>query len=107
MAARRLERWDTLLRQARDLPRFGFIAEYLVYMTKRKADRRIVEGWQVKHSDSGFVALHPVYAPPGGYYFRDPHALYEFARRRPLNDYVRQAEYLRADVLEAVRACCG
>ena len=85
--------------EALTLDRFTFIARFCVKMTRRKADRELVSGMQVREVRGGFVwgfvdfMRHkaPVSAE----------ALFEQARRSPLNYYVQQAEHLRIEAHEA------
>ncbi len=84
----------SLMDKALSMPRKEFIADFLVQATKRKADRKLVGGYQVKRKGKGYVIYIDKLELATA---RDADSLYERAFRGLLNYYVRQAEDLRAD----------
>lgn len=81
-------------RDARELPRFDFIARYLVVSTRKKADRALVKGKQVRRIGGLWQVLYGNGLVE--YETLDAGRLFDYVRRGPLNYYVRQAEEFRA-----------
>lgn len=79
------------------LPRFEFLAAYLVLLTSKKANREFVKGYQVKHRSGQWVVLQTQVA--GGtivYATDDASKLFDHVRRGPLGYLTREADNLRA-----------
>jgi hypothetical protein len=78
---------------ARALPRFEFIARYLEVFTRKKVDRDLVGGKQVRRHGGKWQVLYRnglvEYETPGA------DRLFDYVRRGPLNYFVRQAEEFR------------
>ena len=83
---------------ARHLPRFDFIAHYLVWATRAKERRRLAEDMQVRRTRDGWVYGFVGY-PPSSPPTLDANRLFENVRRTPLDHYVREAEAFRVYVL--------
>lgn len=90
------KRWD-LATEARDYPRHEFTARFVARKTATRAGRELVDGMQVRQFGAGWT-----YAYAGVQQTRGPvsaDSLFDMIRRTPLNEYVRQAEDLRAYAL--------
>ncbi len=97
------------LNQLVKLPRFEFIAEYLVIQTAKKENRDRVQGYQVKKVKGKYRVIStgvknddPKYGPvdPSGtvvFETDDAHKLFDYARRGPLMYFIREADHLRLD----------
>lgn len=78
------------------LPRFEFLAAYLVMLTARKANREYVQGYQVKHRSGEWQVIQTQVA--GGtvvYATGDAAKLFDYVRRGPLGYFTREADNLR------------
>jgi hypothetical protein len=98
---KRLARWDKLLESAKTRSRFGFIAEYLVYVTELKRNRDFTENKQVFKVRGKKYKICTIkdrkricpWAP------MTADNLFEEARRSRLDRFIREAEEIRDDVL--------
>jgi hypothetical protein len=78
------------------LPRFEFLAAYLVMLTARKANRKYVHGYQVRRSAGQWSVIQTQVA--GGtvvYTTDDASKLFDYVRRGPLGYFTREADHLR------------
>jgi hypothetical protein len=77
------------------MPRFSFIAEFVLRATSKATGRSVTNGFRVmKHLGRySYTIGHGVPAMP----WSDAGALYDAIRRTPLNYFVRQAEDLRVE----------
>lgn len=78
------------------LPRFEFIAAYLVLLTARKANREFVLGYQVRHARGSWSVVQT--QVDGGtvvYTTEDAAKLFDYVRRGPLGYFTREADNLR------------
>lgn len=79
------------------LPRFEFIAAYLVLLTAKKASRTFVQGYQVKHRSGQWQVIQTLV--DGGtvvYATDDAEKLFDYVRRGPLGYFTREADNIRA-----------
>jgi hypothetical protein len=87
---------------ATTLPRFTFIAEFLVSATRRKADREVVNGYQVRKVRGEYrVIWTALQGSPVMYATKDAAKLFDYVRRGRLCYFVRQAEELRVAAHDA------
>lgn len=81
---------------ARTMPRFEFIAGWLIYVTRKKANRGPL-GLYVKRVGGEWR----IYSPIGGgtitYRTHDPALLFDYARRTQLGPDIRDAETFRGE----------
>jgi hypothetical protein len=92
----------TTLNDIIKLPRFEFLAAYLVLLTGKKANREFVGGYQVRRSAGQWRVIQTQVA--GGtvvYTTGDAAKLFDYVRRGPLEYFTREADNLRADALSA------
>ena len=92
------------LNQIVKLPRFEFIAEYLVMMTASKANRSYVQGYQVKKKGKKYqvlsTATHTDDGKPVVVMETDnTNKLFDYVRRGPLGYFTREADNIRVDAL--------
>lgn len=77
-----------------------FVADCLVAMTARKADRELVSGYRVRRAGDRYVIefgnMKP-YAP------MTAEQVYEWAQRLPLRYFADRADDLRADIMGEAR----
>lgn len=97
-------------RMARELPRFDFIARWLVVATRKKANRGPL-GLYVRRQGGAYEIVSPIGGGTVTYRTPDPARLFDHARRGQLGAEIRRAEdfrteaYLRAEqVVEATQA---
>lgn len=82
------------------LPRFEFIAAYLVLQTGKKENRTYVQGYQVKKKSGKWQVVQTGIGGKGGtvvYETDDAGKLFDYVRRGPLGYFTREADNLRAD----------
>ena len=79
---------------ARKLPRFEFIAHWLVTVTKKKENRGPL-GLYVKRIGKRWQILSPVGGGTVTYETADPALLFDYARRGQLGSDIRDAEEFR------------
>jgi len=78
------------------LPRFDFIAAYLVLLTSKKANREFVMGYQVKHRAGQWSVVQTEVADGTVVYAtNDAAKLFDYVRRGPLGYFTREADNLR------------
>ncbi len=73
-----------------------FVADMMVFLTRRKAQRDLLNGYQVVAVEGGYLIKingNTSYAP------MTAEVLYGWAERLPLVDVLRQADNYRADIL--------
>lgn len=91
------------LNQLVKLPRFDFIAEFLVSVTRSKAARALVHGQQVRRRGKRYQIVQTgVVGHPRGlvtYQTTDTSLLFDVARRGHLGYFTREADNLRVDAL--------
>jgi hypothetical protein len=80
--------------QAVELPRFRFIALWLVVMTRKKENRGRL-GLRVNHADDEYYIVSPVGGGTVVYATKDPALLFDYVRRTQLGILVRDAEEFR------------
>lgn len=81
------------------LPRFDFIAAYLVSLTAKKANREFVHGYQVRRSAGRWSVIQTEVANGTVVYVTDDAAkLFDYVRRGPLGYLTREADNLRSEV---------
>jgi preprotein translocase subunit SecB len=81
---------------ARKLPRFEFIARFLVEVTRKKENRKLSHGYQVRFSRGMYrVVQTEVTGSPEVYKTKDPALLFDYVRRGSLGYWVRSAEEFR------------
>jgi hypothetical protein len=88
---------------ARTLPRFEFIARYLVAATRKKSDRGPL-GLYVRKVGKWWRIYSPVDKGTITYQTTDPALLFDYARRGQLGHYVRSAEEFRGLAFEKTEA---
>ena len=84
------------LNQLIKLPRFEFIAAYLVMLTRKAANRAHVHGYQVTHRAGKWSVIQTRVA--GGtvvYSTDDACKLFDYVHRGPLGYFTREADNLR------------
>lgn len=91
--------WD-VGHYARTLSRFDFIMHYVARMTRKKADRDLVDDMQLKWESAGWY--YTVGGMKASNPTKDSGRVYDMIRRTALNYYVRQAEELRMAAHEHV-----
>lgn len=82
------------------LPRFDFIAAYLVLLTSKKANREYVHGYQVRRRGGVWSVIQTRVA--GGTVVletSDTAKLFDYVRRGPLGYFTREADNLREEAL--------
>ena len=79
---------------ARELPRFEFIARWLVIVTKKKENRGPL-GLYVKRAGKRWQVVSPVGGGTVTYETADPALLFDYARRGQLGSHIRDAEEFR------------
>lgn len=79
--------------QARELPRFEFIAHWLKIVTLKKENRGLAQGKRVKRVDGRWQVV----SANGAVEYETPDAdrLFDYARRGPLGWHIRNAEAFR------------
>lgn len=84
--------------QARDMPRFEFIAHWLATVTRKKENRELAMGKRVRRVGK----LWQVVASNGAVEYETPEAdrLFDYARRGPLGWWIRKAEEFRVEAYE-------
>lgn len=85
--------------QAREMPRFEFIAHWLVYVTRKKANRGPL-GLFVKRVGKRWQVVSPVGGGTVMYQTTDPALLFDYARRGQLGRDIRDAEEFRGLAFE-------
>lgn len=86
----------TNLNEMVKLPRFEFLAAYLVLLTRKAANREFVQGYQVKHSAGRWSVIQTQVAGGTTVYATDDAAkLFDYVRRGPLGYFTREADNLR------------
>lgn len=88
----------TNLNEMIKLPRFDFIASYLVSLTSKKANREYVHGYQVRKAAGRWSVVQTQVA--GGvvvFSTDDSSKLFDYVRRGPLGYFTREADNLRAE----------
>ncbi len=100
-ATRSLATFDALttFERAQDWKRF--VADLLVFMTRRKEQREAVEGYQVAPAGGLYVIKsggQPMFAP------MTADAVYSWAERLPLVRLSRQIDELRADIFARAKS---
>jgi hypothetical protein len=80
--------------QARSMPRFEFIAHWLVVVTRKK-DNRGPLGLYVKRVGKRWQVVSPVGGGTVTYETADPALLFDYARRGQLGEHIRRAEEFR------------
>lgn len=81
---------------AKKLPRFEFIARFLVEVTRKKENRALSNGLQVRFSRGMYrVVSTAVAGNPEVFKTRDPAVLFDYVRRGSLGYWVRSAEEFR------------
>jgi hypothetical protein len=75
-----------------------FVADYLVMMTSKKANRAFVADYSVRRTAAGYVIRFGALAP---YPVMTAEKLYDWAQRLPLRYFADEADTLRADLLGA------
>lgn len=92
--------WD-VAKDARELPRFDFVAKFVAMNTRTKRQREAVNGMYVKHTAKGWVygfsSLPSPSAPPQ----KDAAKFVDAIRRTDLGFYTRMGEDFRVSVHEA------
>ncbi len=84
---------------AKALPRFEFIAAYLVAATKRKADRGPLGYW-VRKRRGAWEIVSPIGGATVVYTTKDPALLYDYARRMSWLGYLtKSADAFRVEAL--------
>lgn len=89
------------------LPRFEFIAEFLVHVTREKENRSLTQGYQIRKKGKIYQVVQTgIHAKYDGskpkdkgvvaYETDSPDKLYDYVRRGPLMYFIRHAEELRA-----------
>lgn len=76
-----------------------FVADYVAMMTARKANRELVNGYQVKRVGDGYQILFNGRNP--GYGVMAADVAYSWFCRLPLYYFAREADDLRAELLTA------
>jgi len=97
-----LATWESLTTFARAQDWKRFVADILVFMTRRKAQRDAVGGYQVCSVADGLYVLKS-----GGVAMFAPmtaDAVYSWAERLPLVRLSRQADEIRADIFARAAA---
>ena len=79
--------------QARERPRFDFIAHWLAVVTRRKDGRDLAQGKRVRRANGRWQIVYPnglvEYETP------DADRLFDYARRGSLGRHIRDAEEFR------------
>jgi hypothetical protein len=86
---------------ARSMPRYEFIAHWLVYVTKKK-DNRGRLGYHVRKVGGEWRILSPVGGGTVFFRTRDPALLFDYARRTQLGPDIRDAEAFRGDAFAEI-----
>lgn len=85
--------WPTIMDDAKTMSRLDFIAKFVAFNTRTKAQRALVEEMYVRASGGGwsygFTGLPPLMKAANA------SRLYDAIRRTPLNFYVQAAEDTR------------
>lgn len=76
----------------------GFVADFVVAMTATKANREMVNGYQVKRSSAGY-AIHMSGTVATVYPPMSAGLLYSQMERMPLVYFARQADDIRGELL--------
>jgi hypothetical protein len=79
---------------AREMPRFEFIAHWLVNVTRKKANRGRLGLW-VRRRGGSFEVVSPIGGGTVTYATKDPALLFDYVRRGQLGTNVRDAEEFR------------
>jgi hypothetical protein len=87
--------------QAREMPRFDFIAHWLVVVTRKKANRNRL-GLYVKRVGKRWQVVSPVGGGTVTYETTDPALLFDYARRGQLGRDIRDAEEFRGLAFERI-----
>jgi hypothetical protein len=77
--------------------RYGFVADYVAAITARKANRELVEGYQVTKVAGGYQILFGGRNP--GYGVMTAERACEWFCRLPLSYFANEADNLRATLL--------
>lgn len=80
---------------AREMPRFEFIAHWLVAVTRKKSNRGRLGLW-VRRRGEAYEVVSPIGGGTVTYATRDPALLFDYVRRGQLGVNVRDAEEFRA-----------
>jgi hypothetical protein len=80
--------------QAREMPRFEFIAHWLAVVTRKKANRGPL-GLYVRRVGKRWQVVSPVGGGTVTYQATDPALLFDYARRGQLGTHIRDAEDFR------------
>lgn len=80
--------------QAREMSRFEFIAHWLVFVTRKKANRGPL-GLYVRRSGKRWQVMSPIGGGTVTYQTTDPALLFDYARRGQLGRDIRDAEEFR------------
>jgi hypothetical protein len=94
---------DITAANALRMPRFAFIALYLVAMTKRKEYRGRL-GLRVTHARGIYKVLSPIGGGTVTYQTSDPDRLFDYVRRGELGVLTREADEFRGIAYELGRA---
>jgi hypothetical protein len=81
---------------ARSMPRYEFIARWLVYVTKKKTNRGPL-GYYVRKVGGEWRIISPIGGGTVVYATRDPALLFDYARRTQLGPDIRDAEEFRGE----------
>lgn len=85
--------------QAREMPRFEFIAHWLAVVTRKKANRGPL-GLHVKRVGKRWQVVSPIGGGTVTYQTADPALLFDYARRGQLGRDIRDAEEFRGLAFE-------
>lgn len=85
--------------QIRSLPRFEFIARWLVSMTRKKENRALVGGYRVTHTGGVYKVISPIAGGTVAYQTEDPSLLFDYVRRGALGYFTREADNVRVEAL--------
>lgn len=83
------------------MPRYEFIAHWLVYVTKKKANRGPL-GLYVRRVGKRWQIVSPIGGGTVTYETPDPALLFDYARRGQLGPDIRDAEEFRALAYEGI-----
>jgi hypothetical protein len=85
--------------QAREMPRFDFIAHWLAIVTKKKQNRGPL-GLYVRRVGKRWQVMSPIGGGTVTYETIDPALLFDYARRGQLGTHIRDAEEFRGEAFQ-------
>lgn len=85
---------------ARRMPRFDFIAHWLVVVTKKKGNRGLLGLW-VRRRGQSYEVVSPIGGGTVTYATKSPDLLFDYVRRGQLGTHVRDADEFRALAYQA------